>query len=158
MKLNTPPPPQETVINNVEQATGESNLPSTQPYRRLYMAIPVKFPIPILLAIAWTTLSVWLSKRWLIDLANITNWPFAIIAITFIAYVPGFMNAFLISTLAFDRRPPRKKLTEYPGVTILVAAYNEAHAISDTLTSLSRQDYKGELEISCLTMARRTTP
>ncbi|WP_406851426.1 glycosyltransferase [Brevundimonas sp. BH3] len=150
MKLNTPPPPQETVINNVEQATGESNLPSTQPYRRLYMTIPVKFTIAILLAIAWTTLSVWLSKRWLIDLANITNWPFAIIAITFIAYVPGFMNAFLISTLAFDRRPPRKKLTEYPGVTILVAAYNEADAISDTLTSLSRQDYKGELEIFVL--------
>ncbi|MEG2314486.1 glycosyltransferase, partial [Brevundimonas sp.] len=34
--------------------------------------------------------------------------------------------------------------------TILVAAYNEAAAIRDTLTSLSRQNYKGALEVLVL--------
>lgn len=78
------------------------------------------------------------------------NWPFAIIAITFIAYVPGFMNAFMVSTLLSDRRPPRLRPLTYPGVSVLVACYNEERNIADTLTSLAAQDYPGELEILVL--------
>ena len=36
------------------------------------------------------------------------------------------------------------------GVTVLVAAYNEADAIADTLTSLAAQDYQGPLEVLVL--------
>ena len=121
-----------------------------KPQKRLYLNVPFKFWIAIFIAIAWTTLSVWLSQRWLKDLADLTNWAFALIAIGFIAYVPGFMNAFLVGTLAVDRRPPRQKLASYPCVTILVAAYNEAEAIADTLLSLARQDYPGLLEVLVL--------
>ncbi|MCF8706893.1 glycosyltransferase [Rhizorhapis sp. SPR117] len=95
-------------------------------------------------------MSVWLSARWVEELAVITGWVFAIIAIGFIAYVPGFMNAFLISTLLFDRKPPFKQVEHYPGLTVLVAAYNEESAIKDTLTSLARQDYAGKLEVLVL--------
>jgi len=106
--------------------------------KRLYLTVPQKFSVAVTIALAWTALSVWLSSPWLNDLAELTNWPFAIIAIGFIAYVPGFMNAFMISSLSFDRRPERRPLLQYPGITILVAAYNEAAAINDTLTSLAR--------------------
>lgn len=151
MNLKSPPPIDRVrFVENVDSTSGSNSPPAPYARRRLYLTVPAKFTIAILLAIAWTTLSVWLSQRWLVDLAGLTNWPFAIIAITFIAYVPGFMNAFMISTLAFDRRPVRKRLAHYPGVTILVAAYNEAAAIRDTLTSLSRQDYPGQLEILVL--------
>lgn len=74
-------------------------------WRRLYLGVRSKFLLALTIAIAWTALSVWLSQRWLVDLAEVTNWPFALIAIIFIAYVPGFMNAFLIATLSLDRRP-----------------------------------------------------
>jgi biofilm PGA synthesis N-glycosyltransferase PgaC len=60
------------------------------------------------------------------------------------------MNAFLLSTLLFDRKPARKSLAVYPGTTVLVAAYNEAAAIRDTLTSLARQDYPGPMEVLVL--------
>lgn len=81
----------------VQGATGLSH-----PYRRLYLPVPAKFILALTLAIAWTALSVWLSQRWLADLASVSNWVFALIAIGFIAYVPGFMNAFLLGTLMFD--------------------------------------------------------
>src|SRR5690606_10243179 len=126
---------------------------STTPdqWRRLYLGVRSKFLMALLLAIAWTTLSVWLSQRWLIDLAELTNWPFALISITFIAYVPGFMSAFLLATLSLDRRPGFKARSgSMPGVTVLVAAYNEASGIQDTLTSLSRQDYRGPLQVLIL--------
>lgn len=121
-------------------------------WRRLYLGVRSKFLLALTIAIAWTTLSVWLSQRWLADLAEVSNWPFALIAIIFIAYVPGFMNAFLIATLSLDRRPTAhvSPNREMPGVTVLVAAYNEAAGIRDTLTSLSRQDYQGPLEVFIL--------
>lgn len=98
----------------------------------------------------WTALSVFLSQRWLNDLAIVAGWAFAVIAIGFIAYVPGFMNAFLISTLLFDRKPPLQSVQNFPGVTVLVAAYNEAAGIADTLISLAKQDYAGPYQVIIL--------
>jgi len=132
------------------EATGVRSPASHDRGRRLYLSVPVKFSVALLVAISWTALSLWLSQRWLADLASVTNWAFAFVAITFIAYVPGFMNAFLISTLLLDRKPPCRTLESYPGVSILVAAYNEAAAIADTLTSLAAQDYSGEYEVLVL--------
>lgn len=120
-------------------------------WRRVYLTVRAKFYLALLVAIAWTSLSVWLSQRWLADLAAVSSWAFALIAIIFIAYVPGFMNAFLIATLSLDRRPPARAIAgPMPGVTVLVAAYNEAAGIRDTLTSLARQDYGGPLEVFIL--------
>lgn len=116
----------------------------------VYLPLPLKFALACLIAASWTILSVILSLPWLRDLSVVAGAAFALVAITFIAYVPGFMNAFLISSLLLDRRPPRKAQTSYPGATVLVAAYNEAAAIKDTLTSLARQDYPGKVEVLVL--------
>jgi len=118
--------------------------------RRLYLPVRGKFATALVVALAWTALSIWLSERWLHDLAAVTDWAFALIAIGFIAYVPGFMNAFLIVTLLLDRKPPVRSVAHYPGVTVLIAAYNEATAIGDTLTSLAQQDYVGPVEVLIL--------
>lgn len=134
-------------------AAGEGLQPAPQRRahgRDVYLSVRAKFALSLAIAIAWAGLSVWLSQRWVADLASVTSFAFAVIAIGFIAYLPGFMNAFLISTLLLDRRPPRQPAASYPGVTILVAAYNEAAAIKDTLTSLAAQDYPGELEVLVL--------
>jgi poly-beta-1,6-N-acetyl-D-glucosamine synthase len=115
-----------------------------------YIPLGLKFVLAVTIAAIWTGLSVWLSLPWLEDLAGVVGFAFAAIVIAFIAYVPGFMNAFLLSTLALDRKPKRITQLSYPGTTILVAAYNEEDAIQDTLRSLSRQDYSGPVEILVL--------
>ena len=69
----------------------------------VYLSLPAKFAMALAIAVAWTTLSIWLSLTWVAELAAVTHLAFALIAITFIAYVPGFMNAFLLSTLLLDR-------------------------------------------------------
>ncbi|WP_338468399.1 glycosyltransferase [Novosphingobium sp. ZN18A2] len=131
---------------------GEHDPSSPEPGhgKSMYLFLKAKFVVACLFAVAWTTMSVWLSFPWLHELASVAGIVFAVIAITFIAYVPGFMNAFLLSTLLLDRRPPRVALRTCPGATILVAAYNEEAAIRDTLISLSRQDYAGPVEILVL--------
>jgi biofilm PGA synthesis N-glycosyltransferase PgaC len=118
--------------------------------RRFYLPVRLKFCIALLLATAWLIFSVIVSQPWLQDLANISHPVFALICLTFIAYAPGFMNAFLIVSLLLDRRPRRLRLVEYPGLTILVAAYQEERTIIHTLASLGRERYPGQIEILVL--------
>lgn len=125
-------------------------MPARGMRRRCYFPVRLKFAAARSIALGWTFLSVWLSQAWVDELGALTAPLFALFAVTFIAYVPGFMNAFLISTLLLDRRPRRRRLTSYPGVTVLVAAFNEAAAIADTIRSAAHEEYPGPLEILVL--------
>jgi biofilm PGA synthesis N-glycosyltransferase PgaC len=121
-------------------------LQAAQPRRRWYLPVRAKFAIALAVAIAWTVLSVHLARFWMHDLAEATDPMFALWALTFIAFVPGFMNAFLATSLLLDRRPPRRVPLFYPGVSILIAAYNEESGIAATLESIARLTYRGPVE------------
>jgi poly-beta-1,6-N-acetyl-D-glucosamine synthase len=150
---NTPRPPLADIGSAVTGQT--AGLPISIPLRvgpagRFYLSLRAKFAVACIIAVVWTGLSVCLSMPWMLDLAAVIGTTAAALIITFIAYIPGFMNAFLLSTLLLDRSPLRRAQAEYPGASVLVAAYNEAAAIRDTLTSLARQDYPGPVEILVL--------
>lgn len=91
--------------------------------------------------------SIWLSQPWYSDLSNEVGTFLAYFLITFIAIVPGFMNAFVFMALIFDERPHQLEDQRYPPVTILIAAYNEAASIASTLTSVFRQNYSAPIHI-----------
>jgi biofilm PGA synthesis N-glycosyltransferase PgaC len=118
--------------------------------QELYLPVLSKYVVALAIAIAWTALSVWLSQPWLRDLADVVGWTLAVFVITFIAYVPGFMNSFLISTILLDRRPRRRTIEHYPDLSILVACYNEADNIAKTIASLALQKYPGRMDILIL--------
>jgi biofilm PGA synthesis N-glycosyltransferase PgaC len=116
-------------------------------HRALYFSVSTKFTIALVVSLGWLAFSVWVAMPWMRDLAKLSNWGIAIFAVGGIAIVPGFMNAFLISSLLMDRRPSHYPLKHYPGITILVAAYNEASTIAETLQSINRQHYPGAFEV-----------
>lgn len=91
--------------------------------------------------------SFWFSQPWYQDLSNQIGVFLAYFFITFIAIIPGFMNAFLATALLLDRRPKIIPKQHYPPVTILIAAYNEEKSISDTLTGIFQQDYPADIRI-----------
>lgn len=124
--------------------------PPLRERRSLYIPVHVKFTLALCLAVAWAGLSIALSLRWLADLADLVSLPLALLIIGFIAYVPGFMNAFMIGTILLDRRPAHRPPAVYSPVSVLVACYNEALNIGDTLNSLAAQDYPGTFEIVVL--------
>jgi biofilm PGA synthesis N-glycosyltransferase PgaC len=115
--------------------------------RQFYLPVRAKFAIALVLSMAWTVLSTLLALPWLHDLAAIMTWPVAIFAVGGIAVLPGMMNSFLVVSLLLDRRPARRRLVDYPAVSILVAAYNEESSIADTLKSIAAQEYPGEFEV-----------
>ena len=115
-----------------------------------YITIRWKFIFTVLISTAWMLLSIGLSIPWYEQLSDHTSPAIAAFLIGFIAIIPGFMNAFIMVALAFDKRPAVPKHSHYPSVTVLVAAYNEAASIEDTVRSLMRQTYPGELHVTVI--------
>ncbi|GAB2500795.1 glycosyltransferase family 2 protein [Arenimonas alkanexedens] len=111
------------------------------------MPLLAKYFLGVGLATGWMCLSVWLSLPWLRELGSVFGMPLALLSIAFIAYVPGFMNAFLIGSILSDRRPSRASLQRHPPICVLVACYNEEQNVADTLLSLSLQSYFGPMEV-----------
>ncbi|WP_312087363.1 glycosyltransferase [Acinetobacter variabilis] len=94
-----------------------------------------------------TVFSIWIAHDWLHDLSTYVGYFWAIFLIYGIAIIPGFMNPFAALSLMMDRRPKRQPLAVYPRITMLVAAYNEAASIEDTLVSINQQKYPGKLQV-----------
>ena len=114
---------------------------------RWYMPVRAKFAVAIATGAVWMLLSIVLAAPWAAALGLWVTMPLAWTIVAGIALIPGFMNAFMLTSLALDRRPPRAPLERYPGLSILVAAYNEEATIVSTIESIARQQYPGPLEV-----------
>jgi biofilm PGA synthesis N-glycosyltransferase PgaC len=112
-----------------------------------YLGVRSKFTAALFASCAWFALTLAIALPWIAELSARIGTALALLCVGGIALVPGFMNAFLIASLLLDRRPPRKKPSRYPPVSILIAAYNEEASIADTLRSLANQDYPGAFEV-----------
>lgn len=128
--------------NNIQFS--KRNTDSTK--SKLYIPIKYKFIISLIISILWVIFSYYVSKQWISDLSEVTSSIFlAIFIIAGVAYVPGFMNAFLVSSLLLDKQPKFKVTYPTDDVTILVAAYNEEVGIFNTLSYIKNQSYNGKI-------------
>ncbi|WP_431111858.1 glycosyltransferase [Variovorax paradoxus] len=113
----------------------------------IYLSVSAKFLIALIGASAWMGFSIWAAGPWLAELKSHVGIVFAVFLVYGIAIVPGFMNAFMAISLVLDKRPPHRPLAVYPPLSILIAAYNEAASIEETLVSIDQQKYPGELQV-----------
>jgi len=113
----------------------------------LYFSVKGKFIVSLLFSLGWMGFSFWYSQPWYSDLSNEIGSVPAYFIITFIAIIPGFMNAFVAMALLLDRRPKVMLDQHYPPVTILIAAYNEENSIASTLSGIFLQDYPADIRI-----------
>jgi biofilm PGA synthesis N-glycosyltransferase PgaC len=115
---------------------------------RWYLPVRVKFTLAVIFATFWSVLSFHLAQRWLADMSVVFGVVGAYLILFGIAILPGFMNAFLMSSLLMDRRPAfRATIERLPGISILVAAYNEEANIAQTVESIAKQAYPGPLQV-----------
>jgi biofilm PGA synthesis N-glycosyltransferase PgaC len=111
------------------------------------MPVSLKFAFVLTIASIWAVMSYLIARRWISDLSALIGAPLAVLIIWGVAILPGFMNAFLVSGLLMDRRPRRRSVSHYPGISILVAAFNEEDSILSTLESIALQKYAGQIEV-----------
>ena len=115
--------------------------------QRLYVSVTVKFVAAQLLAAGWLGVSVWLSLPWVRELAAAITIVPAVLVVSLVAYLPGWLVAFLAVSLLLDRQPPLRRTHPTVPVTVLIAARNEAHRIQETLAYITAQDYPGPIEV-----------
>ncbi|KUO77694.1 MAG: glycosyl transferase [Clostridia bacterium BRH_c25] len=113
---------------------------------RLYIPVSVKFWLCHMISILWISFSVYISFPWLRDFSKIVTFPAALIIISGIAYIPGYLNAFLVAGLMLDRQPPFKNKYPVKSITVLIAARNEGEKIARTIDYIARQDYAGKIK------------
>jgi len=118
-----------------------------QKNKKYYFTIQKKFWFSHAMSFLWLLLSIYLSLPWLDDLSDVVTMPGAIFIITGIAYIPGYMSAFLIVSLILDKQPNFKNEFPTESVTLLIAAYNEEKGIYQTLKYVADQDYTGEIQM-----------
>ncbi|MBE0501683.1 MAG: glycosyltransferase [Desulfuromonadales bacterium] len=103
--------------------------------------------ISIGISSAWIIFCAVLAIPWINDLSALFGLPLALLMVFGVALIPGWANAYLIAGLLLDRRPIYTQHTQLPPVSVLIAAYNEQECILETLHSVARQQYPGEVEI-----------
>lgn len=112
-----------------------------------YIPVKWKFYIGHILSFLWLLFTIWISRRWLIDLSEICSFPLALFIITGIAYIPGYLNSFLVVSLLLDKQPKMKEESPKEPITILIAAWNEQKSIGETLRYIQNQDYEGKIKV-----------
>lgn len=113
----------------------------------MYISVYMKFLISQMIAILWLIISIYLSTPWIDDLGAILGKTAAIFIIAGIGYIPGYINAFVVTSLIFDRQPKYVTTNPYDDVTIIVACRNEEKQINQTLQYIANQDYKGSIHV-----------
>jgi len=112
-----------------------------------YIPVKSKFISGHIAAFLWMCFSIFLSIPWVLDLADLVSLPVSVFIITGLAYIPGYLNAFMIISLLLDRQPPLKNERPDKDITILIAAKNEADKIENTLKYIAKQDYDGKIRV-----------
>jgi biofilm PGA synthesis N-glycosyltransferase PgaC len=110
---------------------------------RWYVSVAAKFWISMIFAALWVAGSVWLSLPWIRDLRGDVGEAGAIVIVALVAYVPALIMAFMAMSLLLDRQPELKLSQSGTGVTVVIAARNEAPGIAETVQSAIRSDYAG---------------
>jgi biofilm PGA synthesis N-glycosyltransferase PgaC len=113
----------------------------------LYVPLKLRVAGTFAAGLLWLCFSVWLSRTWIRTLGQDITPPLAILVITGIALIPGYLNIQLLTSILVDRPPPLRLDGDFPEVALLIAAYNEQDSIADTLDYALRADYPGALEI-----------
>ncbi|MBB3046843.1 biofilm PGA synthesis N-glycosyltransferase PgaC [Litorivivens lipolytica] len=119
----------------------------SQSGRKRYLTVATRLAFMLVFAALWMGGSLYLAIPWINALANDIGLVAAWLVVAGIALIPGYINAFLIAGLLFDWRPKFKPLEQAPGLSILIAAYNEEDSIYGTLGSIYSQNYPGPLQI-----------
>lgn len=130
-----------------EPAATVRQQPASPEKRKLYLPVKGKFFVSTAFACVWISLSWFLAQHWLAELAQVVGEMPAAVIVFFIALLPGFLNAHILSSVILDRPPKLRMDLKFPAISLLIAAYNEEENISETIRGIKNQDYPAKIEI-----------
>ncbi len=125
----------ETIIASPRRASGHGEPTTTQApgTKRRHRLVPrPDLAFFVVVCLAWVAVSQWLSFPGLL----------AVIGLVYVG-----LNARLLSFALFDVPPRRRRVADFPELTLIIATHDDQDVIEQTVDRASDQDYPGELRI-----------
>jgi biofilm PGA synthesis N-glycosyltransferase PgaC len=113
----------------------------------IYVPLKLRVVLTFVAGFLWVCFSLWLSRSWITTLGHDITTPLALLVITGIALIPGYLNIQLLSSILVDTPRPLAFDVPFPPVVLLIAAYNECRSIAETLDYALRTDYPSHFDI-----------
>jgi biofilm PGA synthesis N-glycosyltransferase PgaC len=117
------------------------------PSSHRYVTVQSKFVIAQVAAAGWTAIAIAISLSVAQGLADLVSWPYAVVLLTAVVWVPAYLAAFTAITLVLDDPPALKVVRPGTPVTVLIPVLDERTALVATLAYLAAQDYDGTLHV-----------
>ena len=108
------------------------------------------FLISIMFAIIFLIFAICINIPWIIDIACFFGYFLAIYLVTFVAIIPGFNYVFNFVSLLLTKKQKKSCEQKEKDVTILIPVYNTENSIKDTLESIKKQKYCGNIYINII--------
>lgn len=108
------------------------------------------FLISFMFALFYFIFSIWIGISWIIDIACSFGYFLAIYLVTFVALIPGFNFVFMFISLLCQKKEKKACIKKEEDVTVLIPVYNAKETIKETIESIQRQKYCGNIYINII--------
>ena len=103
-----------------------------------------------MLATFYFIFSIFININWINDIACSFGYFLAIYLVTFVALIPGFNFVFMFISLLFDKKEKKACMKKEEDVTVLIPVYNSKKSIKETIESIKKQKYCGNIYINVI--------
>lgn len=108
------------------------------------------FLISTMIALFYFICSIFININWINDIACSFGYFLAIYLVLFVALIPGFNYIFMFISLLWDKKEKKKCMKTEEDVTILIPVYNAKNTIKETIESIKKQKYCGNIYINII--------
>ena len=102
------------------------------------------FLISTMIAFLFFIFSIFINISWINDISCYFGYFLAIYLVLFVALIPGFNFTFMFISLLGNKKD-KKSNSKEEDVTILIPIYNNKKTIKETIESIERQKYSGNI-------------
>ena len=105
----------------------------------------------MIIALICLICSICININWIYDISCYLGYFLAIYLVTFIAIIPGFQYVFNFVSLLLHKNDKKKSYNKKEeDVTILLPVYNAKKSIEDTINSIKKQKYCGNIYVKMI--------
>lgn len=103
-----------------------------------------------MIALFYFIFSIFININWINNIACSFGYFLAIYLVLFIALIPGFNFIFMFISLLWDKKEKKTCMKKEEDVTILIPVYNAKKTIKETIESIKKQKYCGDIYINVI--------
>lgn len=108
------------------------------------------FLISTMFALLYLVFAICININWINDISCFLGYFLAIYLVTFVAIIPGFNYVFTFISLLFNKKDKKPKEKREKDVTVLIPVYNAKKSIKETIESIKKQKYCGNIYINVI--------